>query len=281
MAWLQVNFYSNVLSQPVPLQILIPADYAEPRGNRKWKTLYLLNGYFGSCAEWLLNGDAAAVSQEYDLCIVMPSGNNDFYVNAPCGARDNSRFLSEELVEFTRRLLPLSSEREDTILGGLSMGGFGTLYNCFAHSDVFGHGIALSSALVLEKDGLERLTDEENFMGVSKGYYRDVFGEDVMSLPESNQNPRVVAEWMLKENRPVPDLYIACGKNDMLKHANRAFCARLDELNIPYTYEEGPGTHEWGFWKPYLRRGLDHVLGKRAVPPKNPFWVDDETGGNR
>ncbi len=280
MAWLQVNFYSNVLSQPVPLQILLPADYADPRADRKWKTLYLLNGYYGSCVDWLLSGDVQTVSQAYDLCIVMPSGNNDFYVNAPCGARDNSRFLSEELLGFTRRLLPLSARREDTILGGLSMGGFGTLYNCLAHGDVFGHGIALSSALVLEKQGLERLPETDNFMGISRGYYRDVFGEDIMALPESEQNPRIVAARMVRENRTVPDLYIACGRNDMLKYPNRAFCASLDALGVPYTYEEGAGSHEWAFWKPYLRRGLDHVLGGPAEPPKNPFWVEDDTGGD-
>ena len=67
----------------------------------------------------------------------------------------------------------------------------------------------------------------------------------------------------------------------MLKHANRAFCASLDELGVPYTYEEGPGSHEWAFWKPYLRRGLDHVLGTPPAPPQNPFWVEDENGGDR
>ena len=281
MAWLQVNFYSNVLFQPVPLQILIPADYADPAAGKKWKTLYLLNGYFGNCTDWLLSGDALAVSQAYDLCIVMPSGNNDFYVDAPCGARDNSRFISGELVGFTRRLLPLSARREDTILGGLSMGGFGTLYNCLAHSDVFGHGVALSSALVLNRKSLENLPEKDSFMGINKGYYRDVFGEDLLSLPESGQNPIVVAERMLRENRPVPDLYIACGRNDMLKFPNRKFCAGLDGFGIPYTYEEGPGSHEWAFWKPYLRRGLDHAIGAPAAPPQNPFWVEDDKGGDR
>ena len=281
MAWLQVNFQSNTLIQPVPLQILIPAEYADPKGDRKWKTLYLLNGYFGCCSDWLLYGDTAAVSREYDICIVMPSGNNDFYVDAPCGSRNNSLFISKELVDFTRRLLPLSDKREDTILGGLSMGGFGTLYNCLAHSDVFGHGIALSSALVLEKESLQNIPETDGFMGISKGYYRDVFGEDVMALPESEKNPRIVAERMVRENRPIPDLYIACGENDILKAPNRAFCRRLDELGIPYTYEEGPGSHEWAFWKPYLRRGLDHVLGGPADNPHNPFWVDDDKGGDR
>ena len=279
MAWLQVDFYSNVLQQPVPLQILIPADYADPKQEKKWKTLYLLHGYFGNCSDWLLSGDAAAVSQEYDLCIVMPSGNNDFYVDAPCGARDNSRFLAEELVGFTRRLLPLSDRREDTLLGGLSMGGFGTLYNCFAHSDVFGHGIALSSALILEDEGLSRVTDDPSPMGVTRGYYRDVFGEDLSALPDSELNPRNTAAAMVREGRPFPDLYIACGRNDMLKYPNRALCRSLDALGVPYTYEEGPGTHEWFFWKPYLRRGLDHALGGPNPSFPNPFWVDDEKEG--
>jgi len=280
MAWLKVNFYSNILQRSVPCNIMIPVDYSASADSKKWKTLYLLHGYFGSCDDWLLNGDVQAVSQEYDLCIVMPSGNNDFYVDAPSGSRDSSRFLAEELVSFTRALLPLSDKREDTLLGGLSMGGFGTLYNCFAHSDVFGSGIALSSALVLNKNNLDTLPEEPNFMGVTKGYFRDVFGEDFDSLPSGGLNPQITARIMQEQGKPLPRLFIACGKNDELKYVNRALCSELSKLGIAYTYEEGPGTHEWGFWKPYLRRGLDVILGAANPCLPNPFWIDDDEGGN-
>lgn len=277
MAWLQVNFFSNCLMRSVPLNILIPAERALQNSEnsfKPYKTLYLLHGYHGNCSEWLLNGDVQAVSNDYNLAIVMPSGNNDFYVDAPNGSKDMSRFISEELIDFTRRLLPLSHLREDTILGGLSMGAFGTLYNCFTYSDVFGHGIALSAPLILQKEHLDDLPDEPDFMGVCKGYYYEVFSEDIASLPESPLNPHVAARHLAKSGKPVPNMYIACGYNDMLKHDNRLLCKTLDEVGISYFYEEGPGSHEWAFWKPYLRRGIEHVLQCRPIEFKNPFYVE-------
>ena len=49
-------------------------------------------------------------------------------------------------MEFTRRTFPLSSKREDTFIGGLSMGGFGAIVNGLKHPETFGAVCALSSA---------------------------------------------------------------------------------------------------------------------------------------
>lgn len=276
MAWLQVSFFSNLLQRSVPLQIVIPTTAANRSPEKRYKTLYLLHGYFGNCADWLLNGNVSELSQEYNICIVMPSGNNDFYVDAPSGAKSMSRFISEELVDFTRRMLPLSGKREDTLVGGLSMGGYGALYNSLMHSEVFGHAIALSSPLFFENGQIESMPDTPDFMGICKGYYREIFMEDLSAIRSSTLNPKNAAKYLLENNKPIPDLYIACGWNDMLKFENRRLCENLDELGVPFVYEEGPGSHEWAFWTPYLRRGLEHALPGEAVPMKNPFWIEKD-----
>ena len=40
---------------------------------------------------------------------------------------DTVRIFGEELVQMTRDMFPLSHKREDTFIGGLSMGGYGAL----------------------------------------------------------------------------------------------------------------------------------------------------------
>lgn len=55
----------------------------------------------------------------------MPFGENKFYVDHPQSNAYFSKFIGEELVSFTRRSFPLSTKREDTFIGGLSMGGYG------------------------------------------------------------------------------------------------------------------------------------------------------------
>ncbi len=35
------------------------------------------------------------------------------------------------------------------------------------------------------------------------------------------------------------------------------FKKHLETLNIPFTYYEEPGTHEWGFWDRNIQRVLN------------------------
>lgn len=43
----------------------------------------------------------------------------------------NCSFVGDELIETIRKMFPLSAERKDTFIGGLSIGGFGTLSPVF------------------------------------------------------------------------------------------------------------------------------------------------------
>lgn len=46
-------------------------------------------------------------------------------------------------MEFTRRSFPLSRDRADTYIGGLSMGGFGAMRNGLKYRDTFSAIISL------------------------------------------------------------------------------------------------------------------------------------------
>jgi len=277
MAWLQVSFFSTSLMRSVPLNILIPADSMGPGGpqpKKPYKSLYLLHGYMGNCTDWILNTDISGISQQLNLCVIMPSGENSFYVDHPSGMK-YGEYVSRELVDFTRRLLPLSDKREDTIIAGLSMGGYGAIRNSLKYPDVFGYTIALSSALIL--NAAISSTYENNPMGINRGYYEAVFG-DLDKLKGSDMDPERLAEKIIIENTTPTDLYIACGYNDALVFSNRELHSYLDKIGYPHKYEEGPGTHEWPFWKTYLRRGLGRIPGLDIAPEfVNPFWIDAES----
>ena len=50
---------------------------------------------------------------------------------------------------------------------------------------------------------------------------------------------------------------MACGIEDSLLAANRAYKSYLDEIGVKVTYEEGPGAHEWDFWNRYIKKVID------------------------
>ena len=277
MAWLQMNFASESLKRLVSANVIIPADMRlgpQPVMEKPFKTLYLLHGYSGDWTDWITGTTVSEIAQRNNLAVVMPSGENAFYVDIEHSGRLYSTFLAHDLVNFTRKIFPLSHKREDTIVGGLSMGGYGALYNGLKHSDVFGHVIALSSALVVES--AVSSTDEPNMMGTNRGYFQDVFG-DLTKVMETEKNLEVLAKQVLDKGGDLPDLYIACGYNDMLVYGNRKLSKYLGDIGFNHVYEEGAGTHDWGFWDGFLKRGIDRLKlvpeGDALVPP---FWVDAE-----
>ena len=125
MALIQMNYLSKALFRTVPVQIILPADkisfetmdYRMEKG-KKFKTLYLLHGLLGNYTDWVSGTRIQRWAEEKDLAVVMPSGDNAFYVNSVTPNNDYGEFVGKELVEITRRMFPLSEKREDTFIGG-------------------------------------------------------------------------------------------------------------------------------------------------------------------
>lgn len=266
MALIQCNFFSSCLNRTVPIQVVLPTDKRVfgPEGRpalqeeRPLKTLYLLHGLFGNYTDWVSGTRVQAWAQDHDLAVVCPSGDNSFYVDNTKSGNLYSTFIGQELVEFTRRSFPLSRRREDTFIGGLSMGGFGALHTAFAFPENFGKVAAMSSALLIhEIAGMKPGQDN----GVANyEYYHLCFG-DLDRVEESDANPETLVLKLKSENKEIPGIYMACGTEDFLLERNRAFCEFLKKEEIPVLYEEGPGSHNMQFWDAKLEPAIKWMLG--------------------
>ncbi len=259
MALLQVNFLSKSLMRTVPIQVILPVDKltfpGAPQGEEKpLKTLYLLHGIFGNYTDWVSGTNIQRWAEEKNLAVVMPSGDNMFYVDQEAGHNYYGRFIGEELVEITRRMFPLSGKREDTFIAGLSMGGYGALRNGLKYHETFGYIAGLSSAMVV--DGIENRTDDVRFFIESRSFAESFFG-DLDKVAESDKNPKWLARKLTEEGAGIPEIYLTCGTSDFLLEPNREFKKYLEELGIRVTYKEGEGAHEWDFWNRAIRDVLE------------------------
>lgn len=257
---IQIDYASRALKRMVQIKAIIPNDVlgleerkTQPVYKRPMKALYLLHGYMGNCNEWLLYSNIAELSLKYNIAVFMPSGENSFYLNNEATEAYYSDFIGEELVAYTRALFGLSIKKEDTIIAGLSMGGFGAIYNGFRFPNHFGKIIALSSALIIHdiKD-----KDETFHNGVaSYSYYHHTFG-DLGEVVKSDKNPEIILEKSIMEGNVMPALYMACGTSDFLIEQNRSFHKFVQSHDIEHTYVEGEGVHDWRFWNQYIEPGL-------------------------
>lgn len=274
MALIQANFTSICLKRTVQFNAFLPVESMSPLSppvSLPLKTLYLLHGYMGSCTEWLLTSALGELAMRYGVAIVVPDAENHFYIDDMKRRDMYGEFIGDELITFTRKMFPLSAERNDTIIGGISMGGFGALRNGMKYNDVFGHIIAISPAIVTPE--LQSATNEPNHVGTTRGFFESVFG-NLDQVAESDMDLQWLARKRHSEKAALPSIYFACGYNDMLVHESRRFHAHLKALDIPHTYEEGPGTHDPLFFNPHLLRGLDRLELEGIPELPNPFWID-------
>lgn len=259
MALIQVNLLSKCLMRTVPVNVILPVDKMvmpgmPQREDKPYKTLYLLHGIFGNYTDWVNGTRILRYAEENDLAVVMPSGDNAFYVDQSAGQNYYGEFIGRELVELTRKMFPLSHKREDTVIGGLSMGGFGALRNGLKYHDTFGYIVALSSALHI--DTFPQRTNDASFFIERRDYAEACFG-DLNQLLESDMNPKYLIKALKEKGVQLPQIFMACGNEDSLLPYNEEFVAYVRKNGVDVTFEVGPGNHEWDFWDTYIKKGIE------------------------
>lgn len=248
MAIAEVNFFSESLLRTTTIYCIIPSDKKYYDGKhhpvKPFKTLYLLHGIFGDYTDWLYGTRIQRWAQDRNLAVIMPSGENKFYVDNEKSLDNGSKFI-EELVLATRDMFRLSEKREDTFIAGLSMGGYGAIINGLKYSDLFGKVIGLSAAL--NQDLYQNMDDSNPMPIFRKSYIESVFG-DLDKIPGSDKDYNALAEKLARSGKELPEIYLTCGVDDDLIIPNRKYRDFLKSLGYEVTWKEKPGAHEWDFW---------------------------------
>lgn len=255
MALLQMSYLSRALHRTVPVQVILPCDKIDDereeycmREGEVFPTLYLLHGLIGNFTDWVSGTRIQRWAEERNLAVVMPSGDNAFYIEGMTPYSDYGEFVGKELVDVTRNMFPLSRRREDTFIAGLSMGGFGAIRNGIRYSGTFSRVAAYSAAMhVFEEPGKPIAGEERN----------PAFREYLAAAAKTDRNPRVALADLLREGRPLPAFYLSCGTEDSLLPWSRLYRDLLRGAGAEVTYEEEPGAHEWDFWDRQIRKTLD------------------------
>ena len=260
MADITVRFMSKCLIRPVSFKVVIPNDVPEqfvnenPCWQRPMKTLFLLHGYTGDADNWV----PQMLPTQYNFAIVIPNGENSFWLDGISTGHQFQTFLGEELVNYVRKTFGLAKTPEDTYIMGLSMGGFGALHTALAYPDVFGKAACMSSALIVHE--VAGMTEGTGNPTANYEYYRECFGEPSKVL-ESDNNPETLVKKLKAAGKPFPEILMSCGTEDFLLENNRQMHAFLEQENVPHTYIESPGIHDMKFWQEYVEKFVPMMFG--------------------
>ena len=213
-------YHSKSLNRRRALQVYTPPGYdAAPAA--RFPTMYLFHGSGDNEATWVTNGKAnwildnlIAQKRAQPMIVVMLDG----HAVTGSGARGgNTPAFERDLLEDAMPLVVASYRtREDAAhraIIGLSMGGGQSLAIGLKHADKFAWVGGMSSAA---------------------GNANSLIG-DATAL-----------------NKQLKLLWIACGKDDGLVTANRAFDAALTTAGVKHEWVETEGNHSWPVWRGYL-----------------------------
>jgi putative tributyrin esterase len=218
---------------------------------RKRKMLYLLHGLSDDASAWQRYTSIETVANNYGLVVVMPSVGRSFYNDMPNG-QSYFTYLMEELPQYLADVFDLKPKREDTLIAGISMGGYGAMKAAFLHPERFYAAASLSGLLSFKF--LEMYPDDPR-----QKEFAYVFG-DLTKLTGSDNDPESWLKKAASNLSALPRLYITCGRQDDLFPLNKIFQAQCQSLGINLDYHEEDAKHEWLFWDAQIQQFLASVL---------------------
>ena len=271
MAIVKVNFFSESLLRMVNLMCVIPIDKREMDGeglretDKPLKTLYLMHGIYGGEYDWITSTRLFKWAKDRNLAVILPAGENSFYSDQKAAHNYYGKFIGDELVKFTRTMFRLSDRREDTFVGGLSMGAMGAFYAALRYPDTFGYVGALSTALLGES--YPKDDDPAMYLLSSRTFFETIFGKEE-DYRNSGMDPYKLAADLKASGKPFPKIYMAIGENDPLLSANQDYQRYLTELGAPLEFHVDQGAHDWAFWDRNLYRILEWLPVERKPAVK-------------
>jgi putative tributyrin esterase len=220
-----------------------------PRGAESMTNLplvLLLHGVYGSHWAWTRSGGvhrtAARLIEAGEIppmALAMPSDALIFdgsgYVDHP--RVQIERYVIEEVPACMREVAASVGTDGPLFICGLSMGGFGAMRLGAKNPDRFA-GISAHSSIT-------HLAHMSNFIEEPLSAYGPP--------PEHEQS---VLHWMLANRDRLPPLRFDCGSEDHLVEHNRQLHRDLTSHQVPHTYEEFPGGHEWPYWERHVADSL-------------------------
>jgi len=257
MALIRLDHTPETVKVNLPLYVIRP-DPAQMGGVpvRERKVLYLLHGLSDDGSAWQRYTSIETIAAAYGLVVVMPSVNRSFYIDQPNGQRYFS-YIVEELPRYLADVFGLQPRREDTLIAGVSMGGYGALKAALLHPELYSAAAVFSGALSLE-------ILQTHAADPRQTEFSHLFG-DLGSLAGSPHDPAVWLQNAARNPAALPRLFVACGRQDDLYPLSQRFPKICAGLGIPVDYHEEDGRHDWFFWDTQIRRFLAAVLVKQPA----------------
>ena len=237
MALITLHFESACLGKNVTVNVVRPDG--ETNG-----VLYLLHGLSDDESIYLRRSSIERYAERAKLTVVMPNGDRYFYTDTP-GCGHYFSFITEELPRVMQQTFAnFPTEREKTFIGGISMGGYGSLKAALRCPEKYSSVLCLSGAFDI--CGMA----ESSFLG-GCDWWQSILG-NVESARGGSEDVFALAEKQKAKGVALPRITMWCGESDFILDQSRRMYQHLRDLGYEVSYAESAGAHCWDSWDPAL-----------------------------
>jgi len=249
------SFATDLVPDDLQYAVLLPDGYDE--NSDPYPLMYFLHG--GGQDHTLLSRIRPTFEGVWNsgalppTVIVMPSAGRSLYMDYKDGSQRWETAITGPLLDELRRTLNVGQSRENTVIGGVSMGGLGALRMAFKHPHLFA-GVAVVEPAIMPAIAMNKVPRRNSFFR-SVPLLRTIYGRPLDAAFWQANNPVAIAAKNAAAIRGSGlMIYFECGDEDSLNLTDGAeFLHR-----ILYDHQIG---HEY-----HLVRGADH-LG-RTMPAR-------------
>lgn len=244
MAKINIEFYSKNLARKVDVSLIIPTlnlheslnnkdlNYYQNR-DKKFPLMICLCGFGDNNRTWLSNTNIESLADKYQVACAFINGENKWYLNN--GPIENHYdFIENDLLDFLYGNFTNLSKDAPLIIGGVSMGGYGSLYHYLTNIDKYDAAFALSPATKPD------FIDETN-IGTLKSHF-------------------------LKNKDHKLNIYLSIGTKDFIIGASKEFnnFLKANEIDCEYRFIEDK-DHSWNLWKDEIVEVFNYLETNKII----------------
>ena len=259
----EVTYYSTTLGNYRRMHVYTPPGY-EARSD-KYPVFYLLHGAGDTDDAWPSVGRAGFILDNLiadrkarPMIVVMPAGHTR-RTGTATGRSGTEEFVKDfltDVVPAIEKRYRVLTDRANTAIAGLSMGGNHTLHIAFPHLERFAYVGVYSSGLL------------GAFPQLATGRGNAPAAPPAAATPPP-QPPLVATDWVEAHKAKLDDpalkkglklLWFGTGEADRLMPTTEATVELLKKHGFAPVFKQTPGGHTWINWRNYLNEFVPQLF---------------------
>jgi len=264
-----ITYYSTALKGYRRMHIYTPPGYEV--NTTKYPVFYLLHGAGDSDDSWTSVGRAGFIldnliadKKAKPMVVVMPAGHT--FRGQAAGRNATQEFVSDfnsDVVPYVAKNYRVLTDRANTAIAGLSMGGSQTLQVAIPQLEKFGYIGVYSSGLLGAFPGMTGPGGRGAAPAAAPGAAPAAppAAASPTPAPPAAQRAPSAEEWEQTNAAKLDDanlkkglrlFWFATGKDDGLITTTKATVALFEKHGFKPIFKESPGAHTWLNWRAYL-----------------------------